>query len=153
MSTSSIQPELAVLFEPQRKLLRKVLMTFFSIAGLSWFLLLLPSSTIDQAKHDIFKANQYQLYLMLLTLWGYDFRRQAKRLEWLVDFSASLGVPINKVSKEDIIAAGKLSLFEVFTKYKGSSAQYFHIIFTWFLLVVSAMQFIRQMILLFGNQV
>lgn len=152
MSEPSIQPELSALFVPSRKLLRRVLMSLFSIAGLSWFLLLLPSSTINQAKHDIFKANQYQLYLFLLTLWGYDFRRQAKRLEWLIEYSKGKK-PISEITKEDVILEGKLSLFEVFTKYKGSSGQYFHIIFTWFLLVVSVAQFVRQMILLFGSQV
>jgi hypothetical protein len=151
MNTSAIQPEVLVLFEPSRRILRRVLMTLFSIAGLSWFLLLLPSSTINQAKHDIFKANQYQLYLFLLTLWGYDFRRQAKRLEWLVELADSINKPIATITKADIIASGRLSLFEVFTKDTGASAQYFHIIFTWFLLVASVGQFIRQMILLFGN--
>ncbi len=58
-----------------------------------------------------------------------------------------------EITKEDVVLEGKLSLFEVFTKYKGSSAQYFHIIFTWFLLIASVGQFIRQMILLFGSQV
>ncbi|MBI3258016.1 MAG: hypothetical protein HYZ54_00815 [Ignavibacteriae bacterium] len=152
MSDPAIQPELSVLFVPSRKLLRRVLMSLFSIAGLSWFLLLLPSSTINQAKHDIFKANQYQLYLLLLTLWGYDFRRQSKRLEWLIEFSKDRK-SISEITKEDVTLAGKLSLFEVFTKYKGSSAQYFHIIFTWFLLIASVGQFIRQLILLFGSQV
>ena len=116
MSASSIQPELSALFEPSRKLLRRILMTLFSIAGLSWFLLLLPNSTISQAKHDIFKANQYQLYLLLLTLWGYDFRRQAKRLEWLIEFSSSLNKPVRLISNDDVIDAGNLSLFEVFSK-------------------------------------
>ncbi|MBS1537740.1 MAG: hypothetical protein JST20_08340 [Bacteroidetes bacterium] len=152
MSAPAIQPELSALFEPSRKLLRRILMTLFSIAGLSWFLLLLPNSAISQAKHDTFKANQYQLYLLLLTLWGYDFRRQAKRLEWLIVFSLSIGKPVELITKEDITVTNNLSLFEVFSKHKGSSSsQYFHIIFTWFLLIASISQFVRQMILLFGN--
>jgi len=151
MNPTAIQPDLSELFEPSRKLLRRILMTLFSIAGLSWFLLFLPNSAISQAKHDLFKANQFQLYLFLLTLWGYDFRRQAKRLEWLIVFSSSIGKPIQQITKEDITQVGKLSLFEVFTKYKGSSSHYFHIFFTWFLFIASILQFLRQMILLFGN--
>ena len=141
--------EISALFEPQRILLRRVLMSLFSIAGLSWFLVFLPIVAMTPEKHAIFKANQYQLYLILLTLWGYDFRRQVKRLEWILELCSSLNKSASALSVADIQSGNGLSKMEVFGKHTGSSAQYFHILFTWLLLIFAVLQIVRQMILIF----
>ena len=149
MKQSMFTAEISALFEPQRILLRRVLMSLFSIAGLSWFLVFLPIVAMNPEKHAIFKANQYQLYLILLTLWGYDFRRQVKRLEWILQLTGKINKPASALSYSDIQTANGLSLMEVFGKHPGSSAQYFHVIFTWMLFVIAVVQIIRQMMLLF----
>lgn len=149
MKKSIFPDDISALFEPQRLLLRRVLMSLFSIAGLSWFLVFLPIVAMNPEKHAIFKANQYQLYLLLLTLWGYDFRRQVKRLEWIIDLSGKLGKQASALTYSDVKTADGLSLMEVFGKHPGSSAQYFHVIFMWMLFTCAVIQIFRQMILLF----
>lgn len=149
MNKSIFSENVSSVFEPQRIILRRVLMSLFSIAGLSWFLVFLPIVEMTADKHAVFKANQYQLYLILLTLWGYDFRRQVKRLEWIIDLSGKLSKQVSTITLLDISHENGLSKLEVFSKLKGSSAQYFHVGFTWFLLVSAVFQIFRQMILLF----
>lgn len=149
MKQTILPPEITALFAPQRAILRRVLMSLFSVAGLSWFLVFLPIVEMTAEKHALFKANQYQLYLILLTLWGYDFRRQVKRLEWIMTVSSTLRKPVMAMTQDDIHEPRGLSMMEVFTKLPGSSAQYFHIAFTWLLFGSAVAQIIRQMILLF----
>ncbi len=149
MKQSIFTAEISALFEPQRNVLRRVLMSLFSIAGLSWFLVFLPIVEMTPEKHALFKANQYQLYLILLTLWGYDFRRQVKRLEWIINLTGKINKPVSAITYDDIQSENGLSMMEVFTKHPGSSAQYFHIVFTWLLFVSAVVQIIRQMFLLF----
>ncbi|MBK9249442.1 MAG: hypothetical protein IPM69_15335 [Ignavibacteria bacterium] len=106
-------------------------------------------SNDDSEKHAEFKANQYQLYLILLTLWGYDFRRQVKRLEWIIEIAQMMSIPLSSLTVQHILSSNGMSKMEVFFKFPGSSAQYFHIFFTWILLFSAVLQIIRQMILLF----
>ena len=145
-----ILPEVEALFAPQQMLLRRCSSLLFALAGFSWFLLLLPDSVADAAHHAHFRNGQYQLYTVLLTLWGYDYRRHSLRLTAILELSAVLGKSPRLLTAGDIQQAGKLHVFEILSKHDGSKPKYFHIAFMWLLLTAAAALFVRQGFVLFG---
>ncbi len=138
------------MFVRQQQLLHRLISTMFGIVGCSWFLLLLPESVVEAENHDIFRCGQYELYTIMLTLWGYDFRRRSVRFAWLLEASAALGKLPSAITPDDARTANKLHLFEIFSKLPKSNHKYFHIIFTWGLFFISAAMFTRQLITLFS---
>lgn len=145
-----LSPELADIFVRQQQLLHRLISTMFGIVGCSWFLLLLPESVVEAENHYIFRYGQYELYTIMLTLWGYDYRRRAVRSAWLLEASASLGKLPSAITPDDVRTANKLHLFEIFAKKNNSNRKYFHIVFTWGLFFASAAMFTRQLIILFS---
>ena len=63
------------LFETERRMLKNMLRLFFTIAGFSWFFIFFPGiADLPADKFDAFRVNQYQIYLILLTLWGFELK-------------------------------------------------------------------------------
>ena len=73
-------PSIEALYHKERYVLKRITSVLFAIAGCSWFLLYVPESIIHQKTHELFKLQQYQIYVLLLTLWGLDYKRQLDRI-------------------------------------------------------------------------
>lgn len=77
----------------------------------------------------MFKLKQYQVYVVLLTLWGLDFRRENKRLDFIVRKARELNKDVSLITKDDITEA--LHLFEVFTLIPGSKGYHIALLLNW----------------------
>ncbi len=145
-----ISDEISALYVRNQRIFRLFLSIMFGIVGCSWFLLLLPDSIVSAHKHDLFRLGQFELYVLLLTLWGYDYRCETTRLAWLITTSSEMNKPANYIALNDVITADKLHIFEMFVKHGNSNRNYFHIVFRWALILAILTLFIRQWINLFG---
>lgn len=136
------------MFEPQRKVFRNILRLCFSIAGFSWFVIMFPSLlNLSLEQETLFRVNQYQIYLILLTLWGFELKMQEKRLSFLLNLAGSLGKKWYQITEKDIVEAGKASLFTVFKKPRGKGNN-LHVYFIWLLMALTVVQFTRQVVVL-----
>ena len=138
------------LFEPQRRVFKNMLRLFFTIAGFSWFFIWFPNLVeLDDSRLNSFRINQYQIYLILLTLWGFELKMQEKRLSFLLNLSSSLGRKWYHITPQDVNAAGKMYLFDLFSP-RSKHGHYLHIGFVWLLIILVLVQFARQAMVLFG---
>lgn len=142
--------EILNMFEPQRRVFKNMLRLFFTIAGFSWFFVFFPSLLeLPPERLNTFRVNQYQIYLILLTLWGFELKMQEKRLSFLVNHASALGKKWYRITRQDVIQARKIYLFDLFTKHT-SDGKYLHIGFIWLLIFLTLVQFVRQGMVLFG---
>ena len=128
-STPLFSESIRSLYEPQRNRLKRITSLLFGCAGFLWFILYLPESIMPFQGHQVFKLKQYQVYVVLLTLWGLDFRREFKRLDCIVRKSKELNKDISQISKEDIYDS--LHLFEVFTLIPSSKGYHIALLINW----------------------
>jgi hypothetical protein len=146
---SALPIHIQALYSQERSLLQRLIRILFSIAGISWFLLLLPPEIISPDRYILFKSNQYQLYLVLMTLWGYDYRRESRRLAAIATVSSTLQKPVDQLNIHDLDK--DLHLFEILRLKPKAGRRHFAIWLNNGLLLVSAGMIIRQFIALFGN--
>ncbi len=139
------------LFEPQRRLLRHFLRIAFTIAGLFWFILWFPElAALSTAELAAFKVQQYQLYLILLTLWGVDLKRHSKRLAFLLRLSARKGKRWYELGAEELRESGRMNLFEVIWKLpENPDRRVWHLLLPQGLVLLTVVQLTRQFLLLF----
>ena len=143
--------EILNMFEPQRRVFKNMLRLFFTIAGFSWFFIFFPTLLhVPEEKLIVFRVNQYQIYLILLTLWGFELKMQEKRLAFLLNLASTLGKKWYKITRQDVLDAGKMHLFDLFTKH-ARDGKFLHIGFIWLLIVLTLVQFVRQAMVLFGS--
>jgi hypothetical protein len=125
----------------ERRLLGRLTRTAFAIAGILWLPLLWFG--IEPQERQLFSTTQYQLYLLLLTLWGYDYRRQMRRAEYVLQLAVSQAVAPQNIGWDDVLSGGRVSLFDVLRRRRGSRG-WFAVVFTWCLLVGSYALLSRQ---------
>ncbi len=143
--------ELVNMFEPQRRVFKNMLRLFFTIAGFSWFFIFFPDlGDLPENRLAVFRSNQYQIYLILLTLWGFELKMQEKRLAFLLNLAASLGRKWYTLTRQDVSAAGKMYLFDLFTR-KAKDGTVLQVGFVWLLIALVLVQFVRQAVVLFGR--
>ncbi|MBX7153822.1 MAG: hypothetical protein K1X91_02585 [Bacteriodetes bacterium] len=131
--------------EKQVALLRRIVKLLFAVAGCMWlvkYILQFPSETTMQA----FVIGQYQLYLVLLTLWGYDYKRETGRYKALQSMCKSLNTQAENISTQDIHQANAERYFVVLTKRTDTKGGWFTIIFTWTLTVAAVVLITRQLL-------
>jgi hypothetical protein len=87
-------------YVPQRALFGRLLRLAFAFAGMFWFLLYaLPIET-----HETLRSGQSVIYFILLSLWGIDYLREAKRLRIIIEIANERQCPPNDVTSQDIAA-------------------------------------------------
>jgi hypothetical protein len=128
-STPLFSDSIRSLYEPQRNRLKRITSMLFACAGCLWFFLYLPESIMPFQGHEMFKLKQYQIYVVLMTLWGLDFRREHKRLDFIIRKSKELNKDISHITKEDISDA--LHLFEIYSLIPGSKGYHIALIINW----------------------
>ncbi|GIV53951.1 MAG: hypothetical protein KatS3mg039_0469 [Candidatus Kapaibacterium sp.] len=136
-------PSLGEQWQQERRLLGVLLRLCFGVAGLLWIPLSLMNITADE--RAAYTLSQYQLYLFLLTLWGYDYRRQLKRTECVLGLANAAAVAPMQVRWEQIVAAGQASLFDVLRR-RDMSQKWFPLVFTWTLLLCGYWWLGRQIV-------
>lgn len=142
--------EIVNMFEPSRRVFKNMLRMFFTIAGFSWFFIFFPSlGDLPEDKLSAFRINQYQIYLILLTLWGFELKMHEKRISFLLNLSATLGRKWHTITRRDIGAAGKMYLFDLFSR-KATDGTVLQVGFVWLLIALVMVQFVRQAVILFG---
>lgn len=144
----TIHPSVAELTASDSRKMKSVLRASFGIAGCLWivaFTLHFSSSDVMTA----FRLDQYQIYLVLLTLWGYQAKREAKRLSVLMRLSTENEVSVASVTREHLEHSRDLDAFDVFVR--RSNGSWFPVVFTWFLLGAFLLLLVKQMYLLFGS--
>ncbi|MCS6999856.1 MAG: hypothetical protein RML15_02810 [Bacteroidota bacterium] len=127
----------------ERRIVGILLRLAFACAGVLW--LLLPWVELDAQTRGAFTAMQYQLYLLLLTLWGYDYRRQVRRLSCVLAVADAQSCPPSQVRWEHIDQSGQSGWFDVLLR-RRHSRQWFPVVFTWVLLIASYLWLGRQIV-------
>ena len=141
-----LHESVAALYKKQFKTLQQILRALFSVAGCLWILkYAFPFSNQETLFH--FTAQQYQLYLLLLTVWGYNYKREVSRMQVLMRLSDTLDIPTHEVQSSAIGDAHELHRFDVLTKVTNDG-KWFAVLFTWTLLLLSIAQIVRQLMLL-----
>lgn len=144
----TIHPSVAELTDSDSRRMKSVLRTSFAIAGCLWIV----AYTLHFSSSDVmtaFRLDQYQIYLVLLTLWGYQAKREAKRFAVLMRLSTESDIAVASVTSERIDESGDLGAFDVFVR--RSNGSWFPVVFTWFLLGAFLLLLVKQMYLLFGS--
>jgi len=128
-STPLYSDSIRGLYESKRNRLKRITSLLFACAGCLWFFLYLPESVLPFQGHEAFKLKQYQIYVVLLTLWGLDFRREFKRIEFIARTSHTLNKDITQVDSIDI--NDSMHLFEVYTFLPGAKGYHVAVIINW----------------------
>jgi hypothetical protein len=131
----------------ERRLLGVLIRLAFGLAGLCWLPLLWLQ--MEGASRTAFTLTQYQLYVVLLTLWGYDYRRQLRRVECILECATKLQRLPENVTWEDIASCGCADRFDVLRRHPKSRA-WFPVAFTWGLLVGAYLWLGRQIAAIVG---
>src|SRR5690349_13989472 len=88
-------------FERQQQLLRRLFKVLFSVAGTMWLCVYaLPDDQLNVVQ--TFRQQQYQLYLLLLTLWGYSYRRESMAMTTLIRVAENKAVPVSAVDRSTL---------------------------------------------------
>ncbi|MBL7999150.1 MAG: hypothetical protein JNL32_10985 [Candidatus Kapabacteria bacterium] len=145
-NTQLLHPSFDALYQRPHTLLLRIIRTLFAIAGCLWIAkyvsFLLPEDRLQQ-----FTSQQYQLYLVLLTLWGYDYRRSMQRMESVIAAaSRRLLTPID-VSTEMLDEDSALHTFSIFSPL-GTEKKWFSVVFTIALIVAASALLLRQILFL-----
>ncbi len=96
--------------------------------------------------HEAFKLKQYQIYVVLMTLWGLDFRREFKRIDFIARKSHELKKDIMQIDSNDI--KDSLHLFEVYTFLPGAKGYHIAVIINWIFCMLGIGLLISQINLL-----
>lgn len=139
----SIEQSLGGPWVSERRLLSRLLRSAFAVAGILWILVYWIEAA-HPFRHS-FTIAQYQLYLFLLTLWGYDYRRQWQRVAYVLQLAHERQCIPQHIRWDDIATSGKASLFDVLRR-RPSSRAWFPVSFTWLLLACSYLWLGRQVI-------
>ncbi|MBU3678114.1 MAG: hypothetical protein FGM32_00715 [Candidatus Kapabacteria bacterium] len=97
-------PSLAAVYEPQHRLFGRLIRLCFSFAGCYWILIygMQWRSMVDHDQLRELRSGQTLIYFILLSLWGIEYLREARRLKLLIRRSEELGVPVSNVSVSNI---------------------------------------------------
>ena len=144
-------PSIEALYHKERYLLKRITSVLFAIAGCSWFLLYVPESIIHQKTHELFKLQQYQIYVLLLTLWGLDYKRQLDRLTVLSQKASLLQKAVIDIQSSDI--PEEIQKFEVLWFKKNTHGKHISWVITWIFLLFACVLITRQYILIFNQNI
>ncbi|MFN4769726.1 MAG: hypothetical protein ACK5JL_06785 [Candidatus Kapaibacterium sp.] len=144
----ALHSSIASIADPPQRLLKLLLRVCFSIAGCLWILAYTMHFSTEEVLTS-FRLDQYQIYLVLLTLWGYQAKREARRMKAIIDVSESLSKPADAVTLEELSAAGGLRYFGVFQRISKQQSL-FPMILSIGLVVVFIALLCKQLILLVG---
>lgn len=145
-STPLYSESIRVLYEAKRNRLKRITSLLFACAGCLWFFLYLPESILPFQGHEAFKLKQYQIYVVLMTLWGLDFRREYKRIEFIARKSHELKKDIVSIDHTDI--KDSLHLFEVYSFLPGAKGYHIAVIINWIFCILGIGLLISQINLL-----
>ena len=145
-STPLISESIRVLYESKRNRLKRITSLLFACAGCLWFFLYLPESVLPFQGHEEFKLKQYQIYVVLMTLWGLDFRREFKRIDFIARKSHELKKDIASIDSNDI--KDSLHLFEVYSFLPGAKGYHIAVIINWIFCMLGIALLISQLHLL-----
>jgi len=145
-STPLYSDSIRELYESKRNRLKRITSLLFACAGCLWFFLYLPESVLPFQGHEAFKLKQYQIYVVLLTLWGLDFRREFKRIEFIARTSHELKKDIALVDSADI--KDSIHLFEVYSFLPGAKGYHIAVIINWIFCMLGCGLLLSQIMLL-----
>ncbi|MFM8771359.1 MAG: hypothetical protein ACKOE4_04970 [Candidatus Kapaibacterium sp.] len=97
-------PSLAAVYEPQHRLFGRLIRLCFTFAGCYWILIYSMQwlSMVDHDQLRELRSGQTLIYFILLSIWGIEYLREARRLKYLIRRSEELGVAVSCVSLSDI---------------------------------------------------
>ena len=144
-------PSIEALYHKERYVLKRITSVLFAIAGCSWFLLYVPESIIHQKTHELFKLQQYQIYVLLLTLWGLDYKRQLDRITVLSQKAMILHKNIIDIQSSDI--PEEIQKFEVLWFKKNTHGKHISWLITWTFLISACILIMKQYILIFNQNI
>lgn len=101
----------------EQRLLANSVKLVFSIAGILW--IPLGFVELDPDVRTMFLQRQYQLYVFLLVLWGYDWRRQLRRAECIIHMASQRQCSPENVQWNDIQNEGLSHHFDVLVPRVG----------------------------------
>lgn len=147
---TSVHPSVVHLVDADARRMKTLLRASFAIAGCLWIV----AYTLHFSSGDVmtaFRLDQYQIYLVLLTVWGYQAKREVKRHAVIADLSTKLGLDVGSVTREHLADAGVLGTFDILLSRNRTSR--FPVMFTWLLFLAYLLLLAKQMYLLFGPSV
>lgn len=144
-----LHPSVSQVLDTDTRFLKRILRVSFAIAGCLW----IAAYTLHFGSSEVmttFRLDQYQIYLVLLTLWGYQAKREAKRYRSLFRVATELGKEVTGVTLEEIVQSSSRGDFDVLRR--RSKGSWLPVLFSWLLLVLFVLLFMKQMYLLFGTE-
>ncbi len=142
-----LHPSFEAGFVREHTLFTRILRSYFAVAGVMWILVfILPFHNAEE--HSVFRLHQYQLYVVLLSLWGYDYRREVFRLRLLAAMAARLRCTIPDIEWASLDSRTELPKFSVFVK-RGLGPRWFPILFVYSFFAVASWIIFMQLHLIF----
>ncbi len=132
-SLLQLHPSFSAIYTRQRRLFDTVLRFLFMTGGflwIGWFFL----KSDDPIDHLHFRLHQYQLYVLLLSLWGYQFRRDVRRLKLLIALASESHCNVEDVTYDAVCGHPDAKVFDVFDRRSPSSGWFAPIFTALFLL-------------------
>ena len=127
-----------------RTIFLRLLRMAFAAAGTYWILLyLLPLET-----HAALRSGQSIIYFILLSLWGFDYMREQKRLAVIIEAANSRNIPPRDVTLNDVEKSA--SLFSMFIPRSGFGGTVLPVLFITGL-ISAWILIIRQYVLAFSS--
>ena len=133
----------------QMRVYHVMLRGLFTCAGLLWILAYVFPFHQTEDMH-VFKHHQYQIYLLLLTLWGYQLKRDKNRALAIMSCAREWHKSCDEVEFEHLKAAKLDHHFDVLF-HRSKSTSWFPVIFSWILALSAFVLLLMQLSILFWN--
>ena len=100
----NLHESITTVYDRQHKLFGRLVRMCFTFAGCYWIVIYIFQwlSLIDHDQLRDFRSGQTIIYFILLSLWGVEYLREARRLKQLIRRSEELDVRVSQVTLNDI---------------------------------------------------
>lgn len=99
-----LHPSIGTSYDTQKKRFRRLISLWFSAAGMFWIAMygaeLLGLITLEEMQS--LRTGQTVIYFVLLTLWGVEYLREARRLALVITEANSRGIPPDHIHANDV---------------------------------------------------
>ncbi len=91
-------------YTPQKKVFKRIVSMLFATAGVYWLFIygFKFAGMLHPGDMEAFRAGQTFIYFVLLTLWGVEYLREAKRLKAVMDIANEKGCAPNAIEAHEL---------------------------------------------------
>lgn len=107
-------------YSPQKRLFRRVVSLCFTFAGIYWLIIygLVAADMLSVDELKALRGGQTMIYFILLTIWGVEYLREARRLKNVITLSNELGCPPQDIQAGQI--GNTIGSFAIISGFSGA---------------------------------